>query len=888
MSTEAGYRYPGSGPFEDTDLDRLLFFGRDREKEDLLQKIMAKRLVVLFGRSGLGKTSLVNAGVNPLLREKGFVPLKVRFNHPGIDPLQAVLEGIKKSVNHEQYPVDYEPGEEQTLWQFFKTANFWSPQNTLLTPVLILDQFEEFFTFHSTQSMNRFILQLADLVNGTIPTSVRKSIEPGKPFSYDDKPPDVKVLISIREDFLYLVEELAEDIPDVFNNRFRLRPLTKDQAMQAVIHPSQVEDDRIRTACFRYSSEALELMLNFLCKRKPQDDKKVKDEVESFQLQLLCRNIENKIRGLDPSSTSQIPKNQIKSFPGVQGRFFQKEPLGAEGIRSTAHDGKTLFIITDKALGGETGIRKVLEDFYDERIRVLGAAWKKRRMHGLFEKGLISVSDRRLSVQEEELQRRFSVSADLLGEFVKCRLIRFERRAESVYYELSHDTLIEPIRESQRKRRNKHVKYGVYGVIGVFLILLLIIAWFYQINKEEKNYSKNVQEGNLLFYNKKYEKSIDYYTKATEAKPDDAYAYRNMGIALSNVGKYTEAIDAYEKAVEIKPDDADAYYYIGNALIALGKYPEAIDAYKKTVEINPRFFIAYYTMGNAFNNLKRYQDAIDSYKKTLRIKPGLVEAYFKIGNALDSLKRYPEAVDSYKKAIEFKPDYAEAYYKMGNASDNLGKYPEAVEAFKKAIEIKPDYANAYNNMGFSLYKQGKNEEAVDAYKKAIELNPGYAYAYNNMGSALFNLHRNEEALTAYREALEINPGYLQVKTNISELYFFKDDFDSALSYARDALKSPNTSIDFQLAMRQLSISALVLQGKQMEAKEELRQFIDAYRTIKEEYNRQVIYKFRKDYIEKNKTLNQSNKNLLLKLIEILESKKPEGDKKLSELEEMIK
>ena len=70
-------RYTGAQPFSDDDLSRKTFFGRERESADLANKILAHRLVVVYAKSGLGKTSLLNAGVTPLLRDEKCLPLIV-------------------------------------------------------------------------------------------------------------------------------------------------------------------------------------------------------------------------------------------------------------------------------------------------------------------------------------------------------------------------------------------------------------------------------------------------------------------------------------------------------------------------------------------------------------------------------------------------------------------------------------------------------------------------------------------------------------------------------------------------------------------------------------------------------------------------------------------
>src|ERR1700720_3058002 len=76
----------GLRPF--TEGAREYFFGRDAEVRDIFQRVVHKPLTVLFGRSGLGKTSLLQAALVPKLRDAGFVPIVLRLDHTdGAAPL---------------------------------------------------------------------------------------------------------------------------------------------------------------------------------------------------------------------------------------------------------------------------------------------------------------------------------------------------------------------------------------------------------------------------------------------------------------------------------------------------------------------------------------------------------------------------------------------------------------------------------------------------------------------------------------------------------------------------------------------------------------------------------------------------------------------------------
>ena len=144
MAEKEHKRYPGTRPFRDDKFDRMLFKGRSKEIQQLLHLILAENLVVLFAKSGVGKSSLLNAGVFQPLREKNYFPIRIRMNDPEI-PFIEVIDDEAKTIAKD-YKIDAASGDKESLWQYFKTAEFWSEKDELLTPVLVFDQFEEIFT----------------------------------------------------------------------------------------------------------------------------------------------------------------------------------------------------------------------------------------------------------------------------------------------------------------------------------------------------------------------------------------------------------------------------------------------------------------------------------------------------------------------------------------------------------------------------------------------------------------------------------------------------------------------------------------------------------------------------------------------------------------------
>ena len=143
---------PWSGPEAFGEADAEYFFGRDAAITALTRLVRHNRLVILYGRSGLGKTSLLQAGLFPRLRDHASLPIYVRmaFGTPGDSVhalrsrLKAAIEIAAESANVEIPALD--PG--RTLWEWFYAAgaHFFTAESRRVRPLLVFDQLEEAFT----------------------------------------------------------------------------------------------------------------------------------------------------------------------------------------------------------------------------------------------------------------------------------------------------------------------------------------------------------------------------------------------------------------------------------------------------------------------------------------------------------------------------------------------------------------------------------------------------------------------------------------------------------------------------------------------------------------------------------------------------------------------
>ena len=85
-----------------------------------------------------------------------------------------------------------------------------------------------------------------------------------------ESPPVLRIVLSLREDYLGFLEEAAEHIPQILDHRFRLAPLTLEAASEAMTGPAAIDDSALETKPFGYDPEAVTTIVNYLSQRRTQ------------------------------------------------------------------------------------------------------------------------------------------------------------------------------------------------------------------------------------------------------------------------------------------------------------------------------------------------------------------------------------------------------------------------------------------------------------------------------------------------------------------------------------------------------------------------------------------------------------------------------------------
>jgi tetratricopeptide (TPR) repeat protein len=403
-------RNPWLGLVSFTEETRAFFFGRDQEVAELARRVQRKLLTVLFGKSGLGKTSILRAGLVPELRGHNYCPVYVRiaYERDTPEPAEQIKDAIRRaaSASGEWTQVGVSTAGE-SLWEFLHHRDdvLRDAAGTKLIPLLIFDQFEELFTLAQTDEFGRaraarFIEELADLAENRPPKALEARLEQDELAAedFDFARSDYRVLISLREDYLAPLESLKSIMPSLSQNRLRLAPMGSAQALDAVLRPGQqLVSEEVAAAIVRFVAGTSEL---------------ASAEVEPALLSLICRELNDArvAQGRDEISLDLL----AGSHESILGNFYERS-------------------LADQPVA----VRRTIED------------------------ELLTDSGFRENVAEETLVKRFEAAGaapGALATLVNRRLLRIEERLDVRRVELTHDVICGVVKASRDQRHEREAR----------------------------------------------------------------------------------------------------------------------------------------------------------------------------------------------------------------------------------------------------------------------------------------------------------------------------------------------------------------------------------------------------------------------------------------------
>ncbi|MCC6590146.1 MAG: toll/interleukin-1 receptor domain-containing protein [Bryobacterales bacterium] len=407
---------PYPGPTSFTESQRDMICGRTAELKAAISGLQAAepRLCMIYGPSGMGKTSFVQAQMIPALREGGFyTPPPIRISVP---PKQEHVRDLFVSER-----VSDTPGV-KTLADV--GGYLVSRREQLATDhqsgtVIIFDQFEELFHYgYSEEVQTSCFLDIRNALQGH---------------------PRLRIVLVFREEYWGRIERSYEGLratdsrstPAVVSYiRVVLRPMTREHAIEAIRTPARRLgigfDEGVAAAI------ADELRKVKVTQGNTPVVKEVKNYVEPVQLQIVCRTIWQHLR--EPVRGT-IDRNEV----GIAIRH----KLGGAASLQTAELESLLFEF----------VADVLSGFYDDAIataqtvEVRGKPYPTELIRMGCLQFVTSGGHRRLIEKEDKHKRVGRLPFEIVHVLENEHFLRADERGATTWYELAHDRLTEPVQK---------------------------------------------------------------------------------------------------------------------------------------------------------------------------------------------------------------------------------------------------------------------------------------------------------------------------------------------------------------------------------------------------------------------------------------------------------
>lgn len=438
---------PYRGMHTFTEEQKNVFFGRSKPVNEIFSLLKNNALTVIFGTSGIGKSSLINAGLIPKLRENFYLPilLRVPFSDTNINPLAYTRNIIEAEVKKYIYK-DFTYPENTTLWQFFREANY---TGGAVIPVLILDQFEEYFKFgkNNKNQADAFAKEISDLIENRMPDEL-KNADNYKTLTASDAQNNCRVIISLREDFLAPLEDLSKLIPSLNKMRYRIVQLRGKEAFDAVYQPAK---DLIDEAT------AVHLLKKII-------PKKIKAET-----------------GNKDDDANEINWEQKDFEPYILSLFCYQVNEKRIAAKQAA---------ISKELIDNTKVETILNDYYTSTIKKY-SRWYKKDISDLLEKNLVSEEGYRLLKPANSNEFK-NVPERVITGLVNDRIIQIVNRNDINNIEISHDLLANVIHAKKIDKRENRKLTNILGIGAlVFVAILAFTAYSHNRLKNELDIAKS-------------------------------------------------------------------------------------------------------------------------------------------------------------------------------------------------------------------------------------------------------------------------------------------------------------------------------------------------------------------------------------------------------------
>jgi WD40 repeat protein len=522
--------------------DREIFFGREREIEELYHRVFESKIMLVYGVSGTGKSSLIHCGLANKFSETDWLPLVIRRGGNIIESLAAGIGSASLTVQQSKFasPSDFKKGVRSLYLDHYKPVFF------------IFDQFEELFIFGEKEERRNFIQTVKALTESDL---------------------QCRFIFVMREEYMASFTEFEKVVPDIFKNRVRIEKMSHSNAIEAIKGPCKVfninlEEGFAETLLEKLSPGSEDVELTYL--------QVFLDKV--FKIAII--ESDQKEQNTFSFNLSQL--NKIGNVSDLLGSFLDdqismmEDPDAAMTILKTFVSGKgtkrpadeTDTINNIRSLGKEISSEKVKELIMSfVNLRVL----REKDDHGRHELRHDSLAEKifeKFSTAEKELLEIRQMIENAYQYYLKRKILLSN---EDISYISNKDSVLnlnKELREfmdDSRKHQKARLKnFRVLLAISSFAFLILLSSILYTLIKRNK-----IADSSLLAKQSvsQFKKPIDQVSLALSAwnrfKGEDAKEalLKSFNSAIRSPGNDTNFIKLRKKYLsEFKPASSPIEY----------------------------------------------------------------------------------------------------------------------------------------------------------------------------------------------------------------------------------------------------------------------------------------------------------------------------------------
>ncbi|HEY9798946.1 MAG TPA: tetratricopeptide repeat protein [Leptolyngbyaceae cyanobacterium] len=741
-------------------------FGRDKAVNDLVERVASTqhKLTVVYGQSGVGKSSMLEAGLMPTLAYKTIgthdvLPVSIRFYTNWVQELNTELGNALTKASIETSLTSDSDFLEETLEQLRQNE-----QHNLLT-VLIFDQFEEFFFVCDRSEHERFFEFFRNCLN--------------QPF--------VKVLVSLREDYLHLLLRGSRKLNlDVINNNildkqilYYVGNFLPEEAKSIILSLTE-------RAHFDLEPELVNELVNELARDV--------GEVRPIELQIVGDQLQT-----DNITTLSQYREWGPNPKEVLAERYLEDVVADCGLENKKVAALILYLLTSENNTRPPKTRAELEKDLTELAAELAAEPSKLDLvlRIFVESGLVFLL-------KESPADRYQLVHDYLVTFIRHQqepkikelITKLEEEREQrlqAEAELKQTEAAKQIAEAQiqqattdleqakaniqviNQKAKRLTKLGL-AVLASSLVLAMGVTGVAR--------NKFIQTEKNLATSQQSQKTAEEEHRKAEVKAQDAYN-RLQQTQVEVRQKEDEVRKAKENLKVIAQDTGDINR--ANILQQQGRYTEALDILYLAVKRNPNNPFAFAVRGQIYSNMERYEEAIDYLQRAIKLDPKQSFLFGKLGEIYLMMEHHDKALANFNQAIKFDPKNPWLISRRGDTYRMMGRYDQALADLNLAIKLDPKSADPISIRGEIYRLMRRYDDALADLNLAIKLNPKDAWAIGTRGQVYLMMERYDDALKDLNLAI-VNQNLAWAISSRGETYRLIGRYNEALADLNLAIK----------------------------------------------------------------------------------------------------